>query len=194
MSGHVQTRCEQPPWGSGIRAVAGSKKGGASYNLWLHPLTEHATKDGQAVSTPFWPTGFVHEYTRSKPGLLFITRQSEVKVRHPGTIKAMGEIFGAHSRKTEITAIPGHLKTFGEHGESPSHKSLGSPGPTVFGRGQRANDVPRSKRVTETNVKRHKEQSGTGGSQFHSKRPNKAKAALEAPSRLNVRSYDGWRY
>ncbi|OWM74710.1 hypothetical protein CDL15_Pgr008288 [Punica granatum] len=113
---------------------------------------------------------------------------------HPGTIKAMGEIFGAHSRKTEITAIPGHLKTFGEHGESPSHKSLGSPGPTVFGRGQRANDVPRSKRVTETNVKRHKEQSGTGGSQFHSKRPNKAKAALEAPSRLNVRSYDGWRY
>ncbi|PKI64331.1 hypothetical protein CRG98_015276 [Punica granatum] len=49
----------------------------ASYNLWLHPLTEHATKEGQAVSTPFWPTGFLHKNPRSKPGLLFITRQSE---------------------------------------------------------------------------------------------------------------------
>ncbi|PKI48354.1 hypothetical protein CRG98_031252, partial [Punica granatum] len=52
---------------------------GASHDLWLHPLTEHATKEGQAVSTPFWPTGFPHENPRSKPGLLFTTRQSEVK-------------------------------------------------------------------------------------------------------------------
>ncbi|OWM90095.1 hypothetical protein CDL15_Pgr004919 [Punica granatum] len=58
----------------------GPKKG-ASHDLWLHPLTEHATKEGQAVSTPFWPTGFPHENPRSKPELLFTTRQSEVKGR-----------------------------------------------------------------------------------------------------------------
>ncbi|OWM82751.1 hypothetical protein CDL15_Pgr008632 [Punica granatum] len=29
----------------------------ACHDLWLHPLIEHATKDGQAVSTPFWSTG-----------------------------------------------------------------------------------------------------------------------------------------
>ncbi|PKI74823.1 hypothetical protein CRG98_004784 [Punica granatum] len=63
----------------------------------------------------------------------------------------------------------------------------------VFGRGQRANDVPRSKRVTEMNVTMHKEQSGTGGTQFHSERPNRAKLTLEAPSRQNVRSHDAWR-
>ncbi|OWM72782.1 hypothetical protein CDL15_Pgr024834 [Punica granatum] len=33
----------------------------ASHDLWLPPLIEHATKEGQAVSTPFWPTGFPHE-------------------------------------------------------------------------------------------------------------------------------------
>ncbi|PKI63895.1 hypothetical protein CRG98_015676 [Punica granatum] len=42
-------------------------KRGASYDIWLHPLTEHATKEGQAVSTPFWPTGFPHENLRPKP-------------------------------------------------------------------------------------------------------------------------------
>ncbi|OWM63162.1 hypothetical protein CDL15_Pgr023877 [Punica granatum] len=40
-----------------IEAVARTKKG-ASHDLWLPPLIEHATKEGQAVSTPFWPTGF----------------------------------------------------------------------------------------------------------------------------------------
>ncbi|PKI62555.1 hypothetical protein CRG98_017047 [Punica granatum] len=59
-----------------IEAAAGTKKG-ASHGLWLHPLTEHATKKGQAVSTPFWPTGFPHEDSRPKPGTLFITWQSE---------------------------------------------------------------------------------------------------------------------
>ncbi|PKI56798.1 hypothetical protein CRG98_022810 [Punica granatum] len=34
-----------------------------------------------SVSTPFWPTGFLHENPRSKPGLLFITRQSKANVR-----------------------------------------------------------------------------------------------------------------
>ncbi|PKI70450.1 hypothetical protein CRG98_009160 [Punica granatum] len=33
------------------------------------------------VSTPFWPTGFLHENPRPKPGLLFITRQSEANMR-----------------------------------------------------------------------------------------------------------------
>ncbi|PKI73243.1 hypothetical protein CRG98_006378, partial [Punica granatum] len=33
-----------------------AQKGVASYNLWLHPLIEHATKEGQAISTPFWST------------------------------------------------------------------------------------------------------------------------------------------
>ncbi|OWM72691.1 hypothetical protein CDL15_Pgr009148 [Punica granatum] len=37
-------------------AVAGTKKG-ASHDLWLPLLIEHATKEGQAVSTPFWSTG-----------------------------------------------------------------------------------------------------------------------------------------
>ncbi|PKI38242.1 hypothetical protein CRG98_041368 [Punica granatum] len=36
---------------------------------------------GVPVSTPFWPTSFLHENPRSKPRLLFITRQSEVNVR-----------------------------------------------------------------------------------------------------------------
>ncbi|PKI55769.1 hypothetical protein CRG98_023837 [Punica granatum] len=76
---------------------------------------------------------------------------------------ASRQIFGAHSQKTETAAIPEHLKTFREHCENPGHKSLGLPGPTVLGRGQRANDPPRGRRVTEMNVKTHKEQSGTGG-------------------------------
>ncbi|OWM69407.1 hypothetical protein CDL15_Pgr012686 [Punica granatum] len=59
-------------------------KRGASHGLWLHPLTEHATKEGQAVSTPFWPTGFPHEDSRPKPGTLFITRQSEANRRTRG--------------------------------------------------------------------------------------------------------------
>ncbi|OWM77054.1 hypothetical protein CDL15_Pgr002577 [Punica granatum] len=37
-------------------AVAGTKKG-AFHDLWLPPPIEHATKEGQAVSTPFWSTG-----------------------------------------------------------------------------------------------------------------------------------------
>ncbi|PKI45252.1 hypothetical protein CRG98_034357 [Punica granatum] len=56
----------------------------ASHGLWLHLLTEHATKEGQAVSTPFWPTGFPHEDSRLKPGALFITRQSEANGRARG--------------------------------------------------------------------------------------------------------------
>ncbi|OWM78292.1 hypothetical protein CDL15_Pgr028285 [Punica granatum] len=36
-------------------AVAGTKRV-ASHDLWLPPLIEHATKEGQAVSTPFWST------------------------------------------------------------------------------------------------------------------------------------------
>ncbi|PKI67249.1 hypothetical protein CRG98_012355 [Punica granatum] len=50
-------------------------KRGASYDLWLHPLTEHATKEGQAVSTPFWPTGFPHENLRPKPSSAKPSRQ-----------------------------------------------------------------------------------------------------------------------
>ncbi|OWM70405.1 hypothetical protein CDL15_Pgr008694 [Punica granatum] len=48
-----------------------------SHDLWLHPLNEHATKEGQAVSTPFWPTGSPCEDPQPRPGALFITRQSE---------------------------------------------------------------------------------------------------------------------
>ncbi|PKI45185.1 hypothetical protein CRG98_034422 [Punica granatum] len=53
---------------------------------------------------------------------------------------------------------------------------------------------PRGERVTQTNVKMHKEQSGTGDAQFHSECPNRAKPTLEAPSRPNIRSHDAWRY
>ncbi|PKI74447.1 hypothetical protein CRG98_005161 [Punica granatum] len=65
------------------KAAAETKKG-ASQGLWLHPRTEHATKEGQAVSTPFWPTGFPHEDSRPKPGTLFIARQSEANRRARG--------------------------------------------------------------------------------------------------------------
>ncbi|PKI58163.1 hypothetical protein CRG98_021451 [Punica granatum] len=41
-------------------------KSGASHDLWLHPLIEHATKEGQAVSTPFWPTGSQHKNARTE--------------------------------------------------------------------------------------------------------------------------------
>ncbi|OWM90926.1 hypothetical protein CDL15_Pgr006411 [Punica granatum] len=45
-----------------------AQKGDAYYGLWLHPLTEHATKEGQAVSTPFWPIGFLQENPDQSPG------------------------------------------------------------------------------------------------------------------------------
>ncbi|OWM74517.1 hypothetical protein CDL15_Pgr005096 [Punica granatum] len=37
-----------------------------------------------AVSTPFWPTGFPHEDSRSKLGTLFLARQSEANRRARG--------------------------------------------------------------------------------------------------------------
>ncbi|PKI70463.1 hypothetical protein CRG98_009133 [Punica granatum] len=43
-------------------------------------LVIHSFQDN-LVSTPFWPTGFPHENPRSKPGLLFMTRQSEANRR-----------------------------------------------------------------------------------------------------------------
>ncbi|PKI68459.1 hypothetical protein CRG98_011148 [Punica granatum] len=46
---------EQATIESCTRKVAGAQMG-ASHGLWLHPLIEHATKEGQAVSTPFWST------------------------------------------------------------------------------------------------------------------------------------------
>ncbi|OWM87080.1 hypothetical protein CDL15_Pgr011725 [Punica granatum] len=61
----------------------GPKKG-VSHGLWLHPLIEHATKEGQAVSTPFWPTGFPHENPQPKLGTLFVTRRSEANRRTRG--------------------------------------------------------------------------------------------------------------
>ncbi|PKI37336.1 hypothetical protein CRG98_042278 [Punica granatum] len=67
---------DELPQRTTMEAAAGTKKG-ASHCLWLHPLTEHATKEGQAVSTPFWSTGFLHEEFRPRLGTLFITRQSE---------------------------------------------------------------------------------------------------------------------
>ncbi|OWM63146.1 hypothetical protein CDL15_Pgr004518 [Punica granatum] len=45
----------------------------------------------------------------------------------------------------------------------PRSKSLGLLGPTIPDRGRRANDLSRGKRIAKTNVKTHKEQSGTGG-------------------------------
>ncbi|OWM84350.1 hypothetical protein CDL15_Pgr023870 [Punica granatum] len=64
-------------------AVAGTKRG-ASHDLWLPPFIEHATKEGQAVSTPFWPTGFPHEDFQPRLGTLFITQQSEANRRARG--------------------------------------------------------------------------------------------------------------
>ncbi|OWM72543.1 hypothetical protein CDL15_Pgr017284 [Punica granatum] len=45
----------------------------------------------------------------------------------------------------------------------PRSKSLGLPGPTVPDRGRRASDPSRGKKIAKTNVRMHKEQSGTGG-------------------------------
>ncbi|PKI67354.1 hypothetical protein CRG98_012251 [Punica granatum] len=60
----------------------------------------------------------------------------------------------------------------------------------VFDRGRRANNPTRGKRVTETDIKIHKGQSGTGGAQLHSECPNRAKSTLEAPSHPNIRSHE----
>ncbi|PKI44738.1 hypothetical protein CRG98_034873, partial [Punica granatum] len=74
--------------------VVAEAKRAASHDLWLHPLTEHVTKEGQAVSTPFWPTGFPHEYSRLKPGTLFIARHSghteKIPVKVPRSSRANG--------------------------------------------------------------------------------------------------------
>ncbi|PKI51048.1 hypothetical protein CRG98_028573 [Punica granatum] len=56
-------------------------KGDASYNLWLHPLIEHATKEGQALSTPFWPTSSRREDSLSKFGSLFMIGKPEANMR-----------------------------------------------------------------------------------------------------------------
>ncbi|PKI48356.1 hypothetical protein CRG98_031254 [Punica granatum] len=45
---------------------------------------------------------------------------------------------------------------------------------------------PQGERVTETNVKTHKKQSGPGDTKLRSERPNRAKPVLEAPSRPNI--------
>ncbi|PKI48577.1 hypothetical protein CRG98_030996 [Punica granatum] len=47
---------EQAAMGRDTKVVA-ETKWGVSHDLWLHPLIEHATKEGQAVSTLFWPAG-----------------------------------------------------------------------------------------------------------------------------------------
>ncbi|PKI50906.1 hypothetical protein CRG98_028704 [Punica granatum] len=43
-----------------------------------------------------------------------------------------------------------------------------------------------AKRATKANIKTRKEQSGTEDAQLHSECPNRAKPALEAPSRPNI--------
>ncbi|PKI70477.1 hypothetical protein CRG98_009147, partial [Punica granatum] len=70
-SSHRGTVSEQSP----------DPKGGVFYNLWLHPIIEYATKEGQAISTPFWPTGSRHEDSWPKLELQFMTRQSEANSR-----------------------------------------------------------------------------------------------------------------
>ncbi|PKI40402.1 hypothetical protein CRG98_039206 [Punica granatum] len=83
-------------------AVAGTKKG-ASHDLWLPPLIEHATKEGQAVSTPFWSTSsngglptkardtIHHRETGGLSGSAPLTsrRPSKTAHRHPGTTAVM---------------------------------------------------------------------------------------------------------
>ncbi|PKI64953.1 hypothetical protein CRG98_014647 [Punica granatum] len=53
--------------GEQYRGSRRAQKGVVSYNIWLHPLIEHATKEGQAISTQFWSIG-------SNKGLLAIAR------------------------------------------------------------------------------------------------------------------------
>ncbi|OWM77976.1 hypothetical protein CDL15_Pgr018545 [Punica granatum] len=62
---HTPKTEEQTTTKSGIRKVAGAQMG-VSHDLWLHPLIEHATKERQAVSTPFWPSGSQHKDSRPK--------------------------------------------------------------------------------------------------------------------------------
>ncbi|OWM75169.1 hypothetical protein CDL15_Pgr012655 [Punica granatum] len=76
---------------------------------------------------------------------------------------ASRRVFGAHSWKTEITAIPEHLETFGKHRESLDHKSLGLLLLMVFGQGRRANDPARDKELTETGTTMHKRAIGERG-------------------------------
>ncbi|PKI78459.1 hypothetical protein CRG98_001099 [Punica granatum] len=57
------------------------------------------------VSTPFWPTGFLHEKPRSKPGLLFITRQSKANVRSQSVLLKPGH--PGPSRAPFLTGLPG---------------------------------------------------------------------------------------
>ncbi|PKI67625.1 hypothetical protein CRG98_011981 [Punica granatum] len=74
------------------------------------------------------------------------------------------------------------------------HKSLGLPGPTVLGRGRRADDPHRAEGSPKRMSRRTKSNRGPGNTKLRSERPNGAKPILEAPSRSNVRSHDAWRY
>ncbi|OWM90773.1 hypothetical protein CDL15_Pgr002696 [Punica granatum] len=102
--------------------------------------------------------------------------------------------FGAFPRKTEITTIPEHLKTFSEYRKNPDQ------GPKAFP-GQRSpteDDEPmipdRAKGSPKRMQRRTKVNQGSRGTKLRSERPNRAKPTLEAPSHPNVRPHDAWRY
>ncbi|OWM72938.1 hypothetical protein CDL15_Pgr016498 [Punica granatum] len=77
---HTSKTEEQTTTERGTKKVAGAQMG-ASYDLWLHPLIEHATKEGQAVSTPFWSTGSKDKNVGPRLKLLLMTWQPGANVR-----------------------------------------------------------------------------------------------------------------
>ncbi|PKI71951.1 hypothetical protein CRG98_007634 [Punica granatum] len=81
-------------------AVAGTKWD-ASHDLWLHPLIERATKEGQAVSTPFWSTGSNREHptkARVIHGLCTfetVHERLDLFLRSPRNSTSLGAVVGA---------------------------------------------------------------------------------------------------
>ncbi|PKI61295.1 hypothetical protein CRG98_018321 [Punica granatum] len=69
----------QPSKADSSSSTAGDQARNPNSSRQLTPI--EGRKRRGAVSTPFWPTDFLYENPRPKPGLLFITRQPEANMR-----------------------------------------------------------------------------------------------------------------
>ncbi|PKI49595.1 hypothetical protein CRG98_030018 [Punica granatum] len=90
--------------------------------------------------------------------------------------------------------FPNTSRHSGNTEKVPVTSPRGLPGPTVLGRGRRADDSHGAEGSPKRMSRRTKSNRGPGDTKLRSERPNRAKPTLEAPSLPNVRSYDGWRY
>ncbi|PKI73186.1 hypothetical protein CRG98_006432 [Punica granatum] len=66
------------------RRSSGPKRD-APRDLWLPPLIEHATKEGQAVSTPFWSTGSDRGLSAKARDAVHVSGTRKRAYKHPGT-------------------------------------------------------------------------------------------------------------